>query len=91
MMLGDDLCIFRLVSPDDYPPTRAGGPTKYLHSKSLSTHRFKFHDMDENFYPLFPAAYPHLQLTNFLLKSVVISCKLYISQIIWQVGKCLIT
>lgn len=56
MMLGDDLGICRLVSPDDRPPTRAGGPTKYLHSKSLSTHQFKFHDMDKNFYPLFPAA-----------------------------------
>lgn len=58
MMLGDDLGIYRLVISGDNPPTRARAkegyvqPTKYVHSKYLSTHRFKFRDIDENFYPL---------------------------------------
>lgn len=79
MMLGDDLGICYLVSFDNHLPTRALArrmqPIKYLYTKYLSTNRFKFRDMDENFYPL--GAYPHLQRKSFILKSVVITCTLY--------------
>lgn len=57
-MLGDDLGIYCLVISDDNPPTRARAkedyvqPAKHVNSKYLSTHRFKFRETDENFYPL---------------------------------------